>query len=504
MPLRITIPCDITRVASGRAFCNTKRRDSLQNDVFVFISIMQNIDNYWSKKFRPYKMACLEKHNFIPNHPKAMSKTKMTKNQITTKWHYWNVPKIANKTCPRKNPWIIYHFYFQAISYKMVCSDTCLYMHILACLCLRLSWSDLYALETNYLIQVQSKCSVPTPPPDCDKFFVKSSSTGHRFFFWVSPISDVMSKELWGIPINPQDWSPGASMCTPKKSFTVWGHQKKIKSPSYLTISSKSSNASRTHTHTQDFNGLSSSAYRNCTFVFTTKWPGQDFFWGDSLTWFYFGATHRDQKFIDKWSWLSKNSWRLQEGDDLFQKSQPPLRTGFVPSNPLPHLHASWSKACTASSDVMSQELYGNVRHPHQLWDWSPAASWTVHSCSLQNDQAKNIFYFLGGLTNLILFWSNKRGSIYQWLSKNSWRLQEGDDLFQKSQPPLPHGLCLRQTLRRIFEQCMHGFTISLRVPHCAKPEQSERSIKTWKKISIYKPIYILNHIYMMYAYRCI
>lgn len=133
----------------------------------------------------------------------------------------------------------------------MVCSGTCLYMHILACLCLRLSWSDLYALETNYLIQVQSKCSVPTPPPDCDKFFVKSSSTGHRFFFWVSPISDVMSKELWGIPINPQDWSPAASMCTPKKSFTVWGHQKKqIKFSNHLHISRYPQNPQTHHAHT--------------------------------------------------------------------------------------------------------------------------------------------------------------------------------------------------------------------------------------------------------------
>lgn len=134
----------------------------------------------------------------------------------------------------------------------MVCSDTCLYMHILACLCLRLSWSDLYALETNYLIQVQSKCSVPTPPPDCDKFFVKSSSTGHRFFFWVSPISDVMSKELWGIPINSEIDLP-LPVCAHQKKFHSLRSSKKtnkiFKSPSYLTISSKSSNASRTHTH---------------------------------------------------------------------------------------------------------------------------------------------------------------------------------------------------------------------------------------------------------------
>ena len=87
-----SIPCEITRVTSGRAFCNTKRRDCLQNDVFVFFQLCSNIENHLSKKFRPYKMAWLEEHNFIPSHQKAMSKTKMTKHQITTKWHYWNVP----------------------------------------------------------------------------------------------------------------------------------------------------------------------------------------------------------------------------------------------------------------------------------------------------------------------------------------------------------------------------------------------------------------------------
>ena len=93
----IWIPCEITRVTSGRAFCNTKRRDCLQNDVFVFFQLCSNIENHLSKKFRPYKMAWLEEHNFIPSHQKAMSKTKMTKHQITTKWHYWNVP-ILQKT----------------------------------------------------------------------------------------------------------------------------------------------------------------------------------------------------------------------------------------------------------------------------------------------------------------------------------------------------------------------------------------------------------------------
>ena len=91
------IPCEITRVTSGRAFCNTKRRDCLQNDVFVFFQLCSNIENHLSKKFRPYKMAWLEEHNFIPSHPKAMSKTKMAKHQITTKWNYWNVP-ILQKT----------------------------------------------------------------------------------------------------------------------------------------------------------------------------------------------------------------------------------------------------------------------------------------------------------------------------------------------------------------------------------------------------------------------
>ena len=41
--LTIDIPCEITMVTSDGAFCNTKRRDSLQNDVFrcfCFFSIM--------------------------------------------------------------------------------------------------------------------------------------------------------------------------------------------------------------------------------------------------------------------------------------------------------------------------------------------------------------------------------------------------------------------------------------------------------------------------------
>ena len=111
-----------------------------------------NIDNHLSKKLMPYKMAWLEKRNFIPSHPKAMSKTKMTKYQITTKWHDWNVP-VLQKTPPlEKTVW----FYGILVPNHILQNGVFRHMCIHAYLCLRLSWSDLHALETNYLIQVEN------------------------------------------------------------------------------------------------------------------------------------------------------------------------------------------------------------------------------------------------------------------------------------------------------------------------------------------------------------
>ena len=129
------IPCEITMVTSDRAFCNTKRRDSLQNDVFIcfcFFQLCPKTDYHWSKKVDALQNGLARETQFHPKPSKSNVQIVSTLKIIQyppsqSTWHFlqngWGREEVKSVNfqwhfyaLPQYSPLFLYFNFF---SYKM-------------------------------------------------------------------------------------------------------------------------------------------------------------------------------------------------------------------------------------------------------------------------------------------------------------------------------------------------------------------------------------------------